>query len=77
MRWVGNVDRTGYRRGVYRVLKWKHEEKGPLGKARRKGVNNIETDFKQNLWEILDWIDVAQDRDRWAVVHEVMNLRVP
>jgi len=64
MRWAGIVDRTGYRRGVHRVLVWNHEEKRPLGKPRRKWEDNIKLDFKQSLWEILDCIDLAQDRDR-------------
>jgi hypothetical protein len=54
----------GYRRDVYGVFVWNHEEKRPLGRPRRKWEGNIKIDFKQNLWEVLDCIDVAQKRDR-------------
>jgi hypothetical protein len=69
MRLAGNVDRAGYRRGVYRIFVLNHEEKRSLGKPRRKWEDNVKIDFKQNLWEILDCTDLAQDRDRLDVVH--------
>jgi len=77
MRWVEHVSRTGMIRCVYRVLVGKPGDKRPLGRLRRKWENNI----KMNLQEVgcggIDWIDVAQDRDRWrALVIGVMNLQV-
>ena len=78
MRWAGLVARMGERRGVYRVLVGKPEGKRPLGRPRRRWEDNI----KMDLYEVgcggVDWIDMAQDRDRWrALVNAVMNLRVP
>jgi hypothetical protein len=78
MRWAGHVARMGEERGVYRVLVGKPEGKRPLGRPRRRWVDNIGT----VLWEVgcggVDWIGLAQDRDRWRVlVSAVMNLRVP
>jgi len=78
MRWAGHVARVGERRGVCRVLVGKPERKKPLGRPRRRWEDNI----KMNLQEVgcwgMDWIELAQDRDRWrALVNSVMNLRVP
>jgi len=68
----------GERRGVYRVLVGKPEGKRPLGRPRRRGEDNIKMDLQKVGCESMDWIDLAQDRDRWrALVNEVMNLRVP
>jgi hypothetical protein len=54
------------------------EEKRPLGRPRRRWVNNIEMDLRKTGWEGIDWIDLAQDRDKSrALVNAVMNLRVP
>jgi hypothetical protein len=67
----------GDRRGAYRVLVGRPEEKGPLGRSRRRWENNIKIDLQEVGWGGMDWIDLAQDRDRWrAVVNSVMNLRV-
>jgi hypothetical protein len=78
MRWAGQVQRTREKRGVYRLLVGKPEEKGPLGRPRRRREYNIKMDLQEVGCEGMDWIDVAQDRDRWrALVNEVSKLRVP
>jgi len=78
MRWAGHVARMGEERGVYRVLVGKPEGKGPLGRPRRRWVNNIRTDLQEVGCGYMDWIGMAQDRDRWrTLVSAVMNLRVP
>ena len=56
----------------------KPEGKRPLARPRHRWQNNIKTDLKEVGWAGIDWIDLAQGRDRWrALVNEVMNLRVP
>jgi hypothetical protein len=78
MRWVGHVARMGERRGIYRVLVWKLEGKRVLGRPRRRWENNNKMDLQEVRYRGMDWIDLAQDRNRWlAVVNAVMNLRVP
>jgi len=68
----------GEARGVYRVLVGKPEEKRPLGRPRRRWEDNIKMDLKNVGFGGVDWIGLAQDRDRWqAVVTSVMNLPVP
>jgi len=65
-------------RGVYRVLVGKPEGRRPLGRPRRRCVYNIRTDLQEVGCGYVDWIGVAQDRDRWRTfVSAVMNLRVP
>jgi len=78
MRWAGHVARMGEKRGVYRVLVGKCEGKRPLGRPRHRWKDNIKTDLQGvGCWGV-DWIEVAQDRDRCrAVVNAVMKLRVP
>jgi hypothetical protein len=50
----------------------------PLGRSRRRWVDNIKMDLREIGWDGGDWIDLAQDRDQWrALVKAVMNLRVP
>jgi len=67
----------GERRGVYRVLVGKSEGKRPLGRPRRKWEDNIKIDLQEVGCGDMDWIDLAQDRDRWrALVNAVMNLQV-
>jgi len=68
----------GERRGVYRVLVVKREGTRPLGRPRRRWKDNIKMDLQEvGCWGV-DWIELAQDRDRWrALVHALMNLRVP
>jgi len=78
MRWAGHGARMGEERGVYRVWVGKPEGKRPLGRPRRRWVDNIRTDLQDVGGGYMDWIGVAQDRDRWrTLVSEVMNLRVP
>jgi hypothetical protein len=56
----------------------KPEGQRPLGRPRHRWVDNIEMDLGEIGWDGRDWIDLAQDRDRWgALVNTVMNLRVP
>jgi len=78
MRWAGHVARMGERRGVYRVLVGKHEGKRPLGRPRRRWGDNIRIDLQEvGCWG-MDWIELAEDRDRWrALVNALMNLQVP
>jgi transposase len=69
---------VGERWNVYRILVGKPEGKRPLGRPRRRWVDKIKMGLKEVGWDGRDWIDVAQDRDRWrAYVNAVMNLRVP
>jgi len=78
MRWARHVARIGERRGVYRVLVEKPEGKRPLGRPRRRWEDNIKMDLQEAGCGGMDWIQLAQDRDRWrAVVNAVMNLRFP
>jgi hypothetical protein len=74
MRWVGHVARLGEKRGAYRILVGKR----PLGSQRRRWVDSIKMDLREIGWGGLDWIDLAQDRDQWrALVNMVMNVQVP
>ena len=78
MRWAGHVARMGEERGAYRVLVEKPEGKRPLGKPRRRWVDNIRMDLQEVGCGYVDWIGLAQGRDRWrTLVSAVMNLRVP
>jgi len=78
MRWAGHVARMGEERGVYRVLVGKPEGRRPLGRPRRGWVDNIRMDLQEVGCGYMDWIGLAQDRDRWrTLVSAVMNLRVP
>jgi hypothetical protein len=68
----------GEERGVYRVLVGKPEGKRPLGRPRSRWENNIKSDLQEVGFGGMDWIELAQDKDRWrALVNAVMNLRVP
>ena len=78
MRWVGHVARMGEKVGVYRVLVGKPEGKRPLGRPRRRWEDNIKMDLQEVGCGGMDWIELAQERERWrALVNAVMNLRVP
>ena len=68
----------GERRGVYRVLVGKPEGKSPLGRPRRRWEDSIMVDLQEVGCGGMDWIELAQDRDRWRTrVNAVMNFRVP
>jgi hypothetical protein len=68
----------GEERGVHRVLVGKPEGKRPLGRPRRRWEDNIKMDFQDVGGGPGDWMELAQDRDRWrALVSTVKNLRVP
>jgi hypothetical protein len=68
----------GDKRNAYRILVGKPEGKRPLGRPRRRWVNNIKMDLREIGWAGVGWIDLAQDRDQWrALVNTVMNIRVP
>jgi hypothetical protein len=78
MRWAGHVARMGEKRNEYRILVGKPEGKRPLGRPRRRWVDNIKMNLREIGWDGIDWIDLAHDRDKWSVlVNTVMNLRVP
>jgi hypothetical protein len=78
MRWAGHVECKGERRGVHRVFVGKTEGKRPLGKPRRRWEENIQMDLQELGCGVMDWIEVAQDRESWrALVNAVMNLQVP
>ena len=78
MRLAGHVARMGEERRVYRVLVGKPEGKRPLGRPRRRWVDNIRMDLQEVGCGCMDWIGLARDRDRWrTLVSAEMNLRVP
>jgi hypothetical protein len=78
MRLGGHVEGMGGEREVYRVLVGKQEGKRPLGRPRRRWVDNIRMDLQEVGCGFMDWIGMAQDRDRWrTVVSAVMNIWVP
>ena len=77
-RWAGHVARMGEKRGLYRVLVGKPEGKRPLGRPRRRWVDNIKMNLQELGCGYMDWIGLDQGRDRWrTLVSAVMNLRVP
>jgi len=75
---VGACGAYGEGKGVYRVLVGKPEGKRPLERSRRRWEDNIKMDLQEVGCGGMDWIELAQGRDRWrALVIAVMNLRVP
>jgi len=78
MRWAGHVALMGEERVVYRVLVRKPEGRIPLGRPRCRWVDNIRMVLQEVGCGYMDWIGLAQDRDRWrTLVSAVMNLGVP
>jgi len=78
MRCAGHEARMEEERGVYMVLVGKTEGRRPLWRSRRRWVSNIRMDLQEVGFGYMDWIGLAQDRDRWwTLVSAVMNLRVP
>jgi hypothetical protein len=73
-----HIARTGEKRNACRILVGKPERKRPLGRPRRRWLDNIKMDLREIGWDGMDWIDQAQDREQWrALVNKVMDLRVP
>jgi hypothetical protein len=65
------------KRNAHRILAGKPEGKRPLGRLRRRWMDNIKMGLREVRWNGMDWIDLDQDRDRWrALVNAVMNFRV-
>jgi hypothetical protein len=78
MRWAGHVARMGEKRNAFRLLVGKPDGKRPLGRPRRRCVDNIRMDLGEVGWGDVDWIGLTQDRNRWrALVSSVLNLRIP
>jgi hypothetical protein len=77
MRWAGNVAQMGEERGVYRDLVGKPDGKKPMGRPRRRCEDNIRMELQKVGCGGMDWIDLAENRDMWwAVVNVVMRIRV-
>jgi hypothetical protein len=78
MRWTGHLARMGEKRNVYRLLVGEPEGNRPLGRPRRRWIDNTKTDLSEIRLSVVDRGGLAQDRYRWRVlVNAVMNLRVP
>jgi hypothetical protein len=76
VRWAGHVARMGEKRNTCRILVGKPEGKRPLGRPRRRWVDNIKMDLREIGWDGVDWIDMAQDGNHWrSLVNTVLNLR--
>jgi hypothetical protein len=78
MGWAEHVARMMEKINAYRILVGKPERKRPLGRPKRRWDDNIKIDLREIGWGGMDWIDVAQDKDQWrALMNMVLNLRVP
>jgi hypothetical protein len=78
MRWAGHVARMEEVRGAYNILVGRPEGRRPIGRPRRRWEDNIKMDFREIGFGDVDWVNLAQDMDRWrALVNTVMNFRVP
>jgi hypothetical protein len=74
MRWAGHVAPMREKRNAYRIFVGKPKGKRPLGRQRRRWVDNIKMDLGEIGWHGMDWIDLAQDRSQWrALVNMVIN----
>jgi hypothetical protein len=74
----GPCSTNGEKRNAYRLLVGKPEGKRPLGRPRCRWVDHIKRDLGEVGWGVVDWIGLAQDRNRWrALVNSVLNFRVP
>jgi hypothetical protein len=77
MRWAGHVARMGEKRNAYRLLVGNPEGKKPLGRPRRRWVDNVRMDLGEMEWGDVVWIGLVLDMNRWrALVNSVLNLRV-
>jgi hypothetical protein len=78
MRWSGHVARIGEKRNAYRLLVGKPKGRRPLGRPSRWWLDDTRIYLVEVGWGDVDWIGLAQDRDRWrALVNSALNLRVP
>ena len=78
MRWAGHVARMEEGRSAFKILAGKPSGKRPLGRPRRRSVDNIRMDLKEIDINTRNWVDSAQDEDYWRVlVNAALNLRVP
>jgi hypothetical protein len=78
MRWAEHVARMGEKRNAYRLLVGKSEGRRPLGTPRRTWLDNIRMGLIEGGWGVVDWIGLAQDRDRWRALvnfgfHEMLS----
>jgi hypothetical protein len=77
MRWAGHVARMGEGRSVYRVLVGKPKGKRPVERPRRRWEDRLKMDLREIGWGCVEWIHLAQDRDRWlSLVNAVMKFSV-
>ena len=78
MKWEGHIAGVVERRGVYSFLLGKPDGNRPHGRRRRRWEDNIKMDLQELGCGDMDWIELAQDRDRWwKLVNAAMNIRVP
>jgi hypothetical protein len=78
MTWAGHVARIREKRNAYRLFVEKPKGRMPLGRPRHRWLDNIKMDLVDDEWGDVDWIGLAQDRDRWrTLVNSVLNLQVP
>jgi hypothetical protein len=78
MRWAGHVAQMWAKGNLYRILMEKPEGKRPLGRPRRRWLDNIKINLREIECDGVDWIDLPEVTDQWrTLVNKVMNLRVP